>query len=245
MNNCPKCGAMNDENATTCQICGSMLNVNMENNNTDIEINEEKKPEVFSYLNNEEVEKTTQEEIQIIDNTHTVNTNEEVEKKKETKLLIPTILLIIIIISSIIVIKNIFTPKKTVEDISITYKNDAYKYVQDIESYMEFSIKNIDKEIPITYSIKNRSYPYLLLPTSNKCLLEDFNWTGSEEGPVTCSSFMKDINDNFCQLDNKSCHVPDSATIYFNQEGKILENTEFKYNDYNCTYDGNNFTCTK
>lgn len=276
MKNCPNCGALINNDQTTCSICGGTIAsevkqeavIDNNNNNGFVFEQKEEVKNVYEPLQKEEVLNVVEDNKPSEDDKKNVMTNilkeqEEKETNKPKKddsfkaAVLSVIVIIIIIVGGIVGVKYIFNLGNDGDNHIInSVVTQANGYTDIVKRYMKkYDYKNKTTSLNGYYA-KSRTYNFVSLPLTSKCVFLDGKWSGADEDEVTCAMFFNDINNNYCNA--VPCDIPSEAEIYIKETyetmeingqeetvttGTILDGTTLTYDDIICSLSNNSYTC--
>lgn len=283
MKNCPNCGALIGDGQTSCSICNTPIVEENINNNTNegkeskfffnqtvdesVPIGKIYEP-LPSYTNEENntenkinnTDSKDEEKKNVMSNILKEHEEKKVEQKNNDTLkasLLSIFVVIITVVGGIVAVKLGFDNISDGKDHIInSVVNQANSYTTIVKNYM----KKFDYKYNTTslngYYAKSRTFNFLSIPLTSKCVFMEGKWTGADNDEVSCEKFFNDINSNYCQA--VPCDVPSSAEIYLKETyetidingteetittGTFLDGTTLTYDDVTCTLSNNNYTC--
>ena len=269
MKNCPNCGALINDDQTTCSVCNTAIfnDINQSNNQqpnifiNSISNDSEQENKVYEPLPNTETNNKDEEKANVMTNIlkeHEEKNNNQPQKDNSFKsALLSIIVVIAIIVIGFFGVKFGFNKINNGDDKIINeVVNQANNYTNIIKNYMKkFDYKT--NQINLNgYYAKSRTNSFLSIPLSGKCIFKDGKWIGSDEEEISCEKFFNDINNNYCST--VPCDIPSEAEIYLKETyetmkindseetittGTISDGSTLTYDDIICSLSNGNYSC--
>ena len=277
MKNCPNCGALINDGQTSCSICNTPItnnNINITNNEqqtvfvNSINNQDDKINKIYEPLNQVEKSNNTTEILNTDDSKKNIMTdilkeqeekNNNIQKKDDSvkAAILSIVVVIIIILIGYFGVKFGFNKIDDGKDkILSNVVTQANSYTNIVKNYMKKFDYKANRIVLTGYYAKKRTYNFLSIPLSGKCILKEGKWSGSDDDEISCETFFNDINNNYCT--SVPCDIPSDAEIYLKETyetmeidgveqtittGTISDGSTLTYDDITCTLSNNNYTC--